>query len=75
MSVSLYYTARRPQSITLQEQKSCDEIAERYDKQYPFGELYEGFCIYDLTKSGDGYGQKLFPLHNSKSCRLYCKLI
>lgn len=55
MSVSLYYTARRPQSITLQEQRSCDEIAERYDKQYPFGELYEGFCIYDLTKSGDGY--------------------
>ena len=51
MSVSLYYTARRTQPITLQEQSSCDKIAERYDKQYPFGELYEGFCIYDLGKS------------------------
>lgn len=47
MSVSLYYTAKRPYPITPQEQNSCSEIAERYDKQYPFGELYEGFCIYD----------------------------
>ena len=47
MSVSLYYTAKRPHPITHQEQNSCSEIAERYDKQYPFGELYEDFCIYD----------------------------
>lgn len=39
MSVSLYYTARREQPITSQEQNSCNEIAERYDRQYPFGEL------------------------------------
>ncbi len=50
MSVSLYYTARRKQPITLQEQNRCNEIAEQYDQKYPFGELYEGFCIYDLEK-------------------------
>lgn len=47
MSVSLYYTARRPQPITPQEQSACEEITARYDAEYPFGELYEGFCIYD----------------------------
>ncbi len=47
MSVSLYYTARRSTPITQEERDRCDEIAERYDRQYPFGELYEGFCIYD----------------------------
>ena len=52
MSVSLYYTARRQQPITLQERNSCEEIAARYDKQYPFGEMYEGFCIYDPEKTG-----------------------
>ena len=51
MSVSLYYTATRIHPISLQEQTICDEIARRYDSQYPFGELYEGFCIYDLNKS------------------------
>lgn len=50
MSVSLYYTARRPRPITLQEQKACEEIAKRYDTEYPYGELYEGFCIYDMEK-------------------------
>lgn len=50
MSVSLYYTAKRAWPITLQEQIACNKIADRYDSQYPFGELYEGFCIYDLTK-------------------------
>lgn len=54
MSVSLYYTARREQPITLQEQKRCDEIAGHYDEKYPFGELYEGFCIYDLEKDTSG---------------------
>lgn len=55
MSVSLYYTAKRKQPITLQEQNKCNEIADRYDQQYPFGELYEGFCIYDLEKDRIGY--------------------
>lgn len=54
MSVSLYYTAKRPQAITLQEQVACQEIAARYDAQYPFGELYEGFCIYDLETCRGG---------------------
>lgn len=34
MSVSLYYTATRPQSITSQEQTACGEIAARYDAQW-----------------------------------------
>ena len=46
MGVSLYYTATRPASATPQEQNRCDEIAQRYDDQYPYGDLYEGFCIY-----------------------------
>lgn len=53
MSVSLYYTARRSQPITSQEQIACKKIAERYITQYPFGELYEGFCMYDLDKFSD----------------------
>lgn len=51
MSVSLYYTARRPQPITSEEAAACRQIAERYDSTYPFGELYEGFCIYDSTEA------------------------
>ncbi len=47
MGVSIYYTARRTTPATQQDQKRCDEIAQRYDEQYPYGELYEGFCIYD----------------------------
>lgn len=54
MSVSLYYTATREQPITQQEQNRCNEIADYYDKQYPYGELYEGFYIYDLGKSKSG---------------------
>ena len=55
MSVSLYYTAKREQPIILQEQNRCNEIADRYDQQYPFGDLYEGFCIYNLDKDRKGY--------------------
>lgn len=51
MSVSLYYTARRSQPITPQEQYTCHKIAKRYDAEYPFGELYEGFCIYDAEEA------------------------
>lgn len=54
MSVSLYYTATRKQPITQQEQTRCNEIADHYDKQYPYGELYEGFCIYNLQKDNSG---------------------
>lgn len=55
MSVSLYYEARRPQPVTPQEKTICEEIAARYDAQYPYGELYEGFCIYDWESSRDEY--------------------
>ena len=53
MSVSLYYEARRSQPISPQEQAACEEIARRYDAQYPYGELYEGFCIYNLAQERD----------------------
>lgn len=47
MSVSIYYTAKRAWAMTAQEQQRCCEIVKRYDTEYPFGEMYEGFCIYD----------------------------
>lgn len=50
MSVSLYYTARRQQPIARQEEELCRQIGDRYDARYPYGELYEGFCIYDLEQ-------------------------
>lgn len=50
MSVSLYYTARRPQSITSQEQFACDRIIKQYNDEYPFGEPYEYFGIDNLEK-------------------------
>ena len=50
MSVSLYYEARRTQPITSQEKAACEEIASRYDAQYPYGEMYEGFCIYNWER-------------------------
>lgn len=53
MSVSLYYEAKREQPITPQEISFCQKIAEQYDTKYPFGELYEGFCIYDLDSFRD----------------------
>ena len=48
MSISLYYQAKREQPLTLKETSTCREIIKQYDTQYPFGELYEGFCVYDL---------------------------
>ena len=53
MSVSLYYQAKREQPLTLQETSICQEIVKQYDTQYPFGELYEGFCVYDLDSFRD----------------------
>ncbi|MDE6364913.1 MAG: hypothetical protein K2O40_04100 [Lachnospiraceae bacterium] len=53
MGVSLYYTANRSTPATPQEQRLCDEIAQRYDEQYPYGDLYEGFCIYDWESCQD----------------------
>lgn len=53
MSVSLYYEARRTQPVTFREKAACEEIAGRYDAQYPYGEMYEGFCIYDWNRDCD----------------------
>lgn len=48
MSVSLYYTAERDYPISEQEQEACRKVVERYNAEYPFGEAYEDFCVYDL---------------------------
>jgi len=53
MSVSLYYTAKREQPISKQEQESCKKIAERYITEYSLGDMYEGFCIYDFAKPSE----------------------
>ena len=49
MSVSLYYTAKRDYPITEQEQNNCQKIADQYIAEYPLGDMYESFCIYDLN--------------------------
>lgn len=53
MSVSIYYKARREQPVTPQEISFCKKIVEQYNTSYPFGELYEGFCVYDLKSFRD----------------------
>lgn len=54
MSVSLYYTAKRERPISKQEQEACEKIAERYIADYPLGDIYEGFCIYDFAELSEG---------------------
>ena len=51
MSVSLYYTAKREQPISGQEQAACQSIVEQYIADYPLGEMYEPFCVYDLDEA------------------------
>lgn len=53
MSVSLYYTAEREHLISEQEKADCQKIIEDYIKDYPLGDIYEEFCVYD-TKDSDG---------------------
>ncbi len=53
MSISLYYTAKREYPITAQEQEACRKAAEQYIADYPLGEMYEPFCIYDLDTGED----------------------
>ncbi len=48
MSVSLYYTAKREYPISEQEWDTCQKIVEHYIAEYPLGEIYEDFCVYDL---------------------------
>lgn len=50
MSVSLYYTAKRENPISRQEQEACQKVVKHYIAEYPLGEMYEGFCVYDLTR-------------------------
>lgn len=50
MSISLYYQARRTCKISLQEEMIYNKIINRYNVQYPFGELYEAFCVYDFSE-------------------------
>ena len=51
MSVSLYYTAKREYPISKQEKDACQRVAERYILEYPLGDIYESFCIYDLQEA------------------------
>ncbi len=49
MSVSLYYMAKRDYPISKEEQEACMKAVERYIEEYPFGEMYESFCVYDMN--------------------------
>ncbi|MDE7478330.1 MAG: hypothetical protein K2M91_10335 [Lachnospiraceae bacterium] len=48
MSLSLYYTAKRDYPISKQEQDACQQTVERYIANYPLGDMYESFCVYNL---------------------------
>ncbi len=48
MSVSLYYTAKRKYSVSEQEKDAYQKVIDYYIAEYPLGDIYEGFCIYDL---------------------------
>ena len=56
MSVSLYYTAKREHPMSGQEHTACKETVERYIAEYPLGDIYEGFCVYDLDKEAQDEG-------------------
>lgn len=53
MSVSLYYTAKREYPISKQEQESCQKIVECYIAEYPLGDMYESFCVYDMSSPSE----------------------
>lgn len=53
MSVSLYYTAKRDYPISAQKQEACWKVAEHYIQDYPLGEMYEVFCVYDLDEGSE----------------------
>lgn len=50
MSVSLYYTGKREYPMSKEEQEACSKIVERFHEEYPLGDMYESFCVYDWTK-------------------------
>ena len=53
MSVSLYYTAKRDYPISKQEQEACQKVVEHYITEYPLGDIYESFCVYDLNEPSE----------------------
>lgn len=53
MSVSLYYTAKRDQPMSEQERETCRNVVERYTADYSFGDIGEGFCVYDPHEGSD----------------------
>ena len=68
MSVSLYYEAVREQPLTAQEAQHCNEIVEKYSQNYPYGEKYEDFCVYDNQKVKEFIfsGATKLPLDNDQ---------
>ncbi len=48
ISVSLYYTAKREHPISEQEKDAYQKIVDRYITEYPLGDIYECFCVYDM---------------------------
>lgn len=53
MSVSLYYTAKRNYSISEQEKDAYQKIVDHYIVEYPLGDIYESFCVYDLEEDAE----------------------
>lgn len=53
MGMSLYYEAKREQTATEQEWRTCCDIVVRYREQYPFPEKYEDFWIYDRNEEAN----------------------
>lgn len=47
MSTSLYYTAKRDAPISPRERDACRRVAEHSIAEYPLGDMYEPFCVYD----------------------------
>lgn len=52
MSCSLYYTAKRNMPLTYTENRTINNIVEKYNSEYPFSEKAEDFCVYNTTKNG-----------------------
>lgn len=53
MSVSLYYKAKREHPISEQEKNSCQKIIDDYIAEYPLGEIYEYFGVYDIKDGAE----------------------
>lgn len=70
MSVSLYYTAKREHSISEQEKDAYQKVVDRYIAEYPLGDIYEGFCVYDLEEDAEAYvifdGSTKLPLNEGE---------